>query len=76
MNIINELRKFRILNIAIFDVVATLLSAYIIHHYFHLKNHIGYTFIFAMVLAIVVHWLFEIPTTLNYWIGLGDKPVR
>ena len=74
----------RVLNFAILDILGTVLLAVIttsIHRYYShsltplpilLLGH----FCVWMLIAILVHYLLRIPTTLNYYLGLSEKPIR
>lgn len=76
MKIIDNLRKYRIFEMAIFDFSVTFLSAFIIKKLFKLKYSVINIFIFLIILGIIVHKLLNIDTMLGYYIGLNDKPKR
>lgn len=73
------LRSFRIFGIALFDLVLSMLIMILI---FLCKapsplnqiNFIVAAVILTIPLGIMVHVLFGINTTLNYYLGLSDKP--
>lgn len=77
LNMIDYLRSFRLLNIAMFDVVMSILVFYflIIYLYPNAKHPWLYSLI-SIPVGIVVHMLFSINTTLNNYLGLSDKPKR
>jgi hypothetical protein len=76
-NIFNEPRKgihsYRIFNIAIIDVIATIISAYIYYILIHKKysiynyNLLKYIII-LFLLGIFFHWLFCVDTTVMKYI--------
>lgn len=77
-----SIRKHRIYDIALFDLIsATILSVaimLIIHRlYFNNMNN-TYFILFGIIITIpvgiVIHKIFKINTTLNYKLGLSDKP--
>ena len=72
MGIIKKLRDPRIIGIAIFD----LLLAIIITSYIFYK--LGYDYKLGALLSIpfgiIIHYLFGIETTLNYYLGISKKP--
>lgn len=74
--IFKTLRGPKIFNMALFDWVATLVSAIFINYLYQPDNINIYTslkiFIILIILAIIVHYIFDIPTMLNYYIGLAD----
>lgn len=74
MGIIDSLRAPKLFNIALFDVVGTLIGAYALAEYMNADPY-QYMF-FAIVAGIVAHKLFGINTQLNYYLGLSDKPLR
>ncbi len=57
------LHSYRLLDIAIVDLVATLVAAFLIARY--LKQSPHQVFIILMVLAVIVHKLFCVETTLT-----------
>lgn len=73
------LRSFRIFGIALFDLVLSMLIMILIFIYkapspLNQINFIVAAIILTIPLGIVVHVLFGINTTLNYYLGLSDKP--
>jgi len=55
--------SYRIFNIAIVDVLLTILAAYLISYFF--KTGFIYTLIFMFVLGIISHRLFCVRTTID-----------
>ena len=78
-NFIDYVRKPKFVNISVFDVVATfavaVLIGYLVNkkHPFkiHLWINIIIIFLLLIILAIIVHKIFKIPTMLNYYIGIN-----
>jgi len=70
--LINDLRKPRIAGIALFDLILAIVGTALIFEYF------GYTktqgALFAIPIGIVTHYILGIDTTLNYYLGISDKP--
>ena len=77
-----NLRSYRIFGIALFDLVASLILFTLLFVYIHKKQFPDLnqaTFIIAGLLltipfGIIAHVLFGVNTTLNYNIGLSNKP--
>lgn len=74
------LRSFRIFGIALFDLVLSMVVMILIFLYMapspplNQINFIVAAILLTIPLGIVVHVLFGINTTLNYYLGLSDKP--
>jgi hypothetical protein len=83
-----ELRKYRILNMAIFDYVATFIIVFLIHWYMWNnaiitnKNERTYTQYFASLLllsitavglGVIAHYIFGIQSALSGYLGFNDK---
>jgi hypothetical protein len=58
--------SYRVMNIAIFDVIGTILIAWIISIIF--KIHFGYVIIVAFLLGVILHRIFCVNTTINKYI--------
>ena len=58
------IHSYRIFNIAIFDVLATILGAYIIHLFIPKYSFIT-VLIFLFILGIILHHLFCVHTTID-----------
>jgi hypothetical protein len=79
---ITELRKFRIFDIAIFDLVTSILGmilAFIVFWKIHFSKLPIYKFILAAVIlsipfGVIIHIIFGVNTNLNYKLGLSYKP--
>ena len=78
-NFIDKLRSPKLLNMAIFDWVATFLVAVILSLILYLITKINYLilliliFSLLIVLGIITHKVLGIPTMLNYYLGLNNK---
>ena len=74
---IQNLRQYKFIGIAIFDVLATYIVAIILSNILDYKNNTkkpyGALKIFALliIIAIAVHYYMEIPTMFNYYLGLN-----
>jgi hypothetical protein len=87
-NFIDYLRKPKVANISVFDVVATFGVAVLIGYFLPNKYsfmmssvmssvmslwiNIIIIFVLLIILGIIVHKLFKIPTMFNYYIGLNS----
>lgn len=69
---INRLRNPKIFGMAIFDWIATFVTAMIIAVIFKRPKLTLPVFMGLTVLAIVVHIVFKVPTMLNYYLGLNS----
>jgi hypothetical protein len=74
MSLIKKLREPRIIGIALFD----LLLAIIITAYIFCK--LGYDYKLGIILSvpigIIIHYIFNIKTTLNYYLSISEKPTE
>lgn len=68
---IAELRQYRIFGMAIFDWVATIIGALLISR--ATGTCVAATFIILIVIAIIAHVAFGVPTMLNVYLGLAKK---
>ena len=69
---IKELRSWRIGGLAIFDIVAAIVGMILIADYLKISKFNAA--LLAVPIGVVVHALFGIKTTLNYKLGISDKP--
>jgi hypothetical protein len=82
MNIIDTLRKPKLLDIALFDVTGTYIGAYLLwllinHHNSKFTNGWIWTFLIFIILVIIgifLHIITGTKTKLNYYMGLSDDP--
>ncbi len=69
MTIIDKLRSYRILHIAIFDVVATIFGAFLLWkgllHFTTLKLSFLFVMCFIFLLGIFAHRIFGVRTTVD-----------
>jgi hypothetical protein len=75
----DTLRKPKILNMSIFDWIATLLGGYLLAIYFFEFKDSESIIIFEIIFiifGIIIHKLFGINTMLGYYLGINDKPIR
>ena len=63
------IHSYRIFNIAIVDVLLTVLCSWFISHYFKLRFF--NTLVILFLLGIIFHWLFCVNTTINKFVGLA-----
>ena len=80
MSLIEKLIKPKIYDMALFDWIMTILFAlYVSYKYNNDKydNVIFIKSIFIMIiLAITAHYIFNIDTKFNYYLGLSNNPKR
>lgn len=70
---LEELRSYRIQEIAIFDVIIAILAIEIILYLMQV-HATGLSILLVFPLGIITHYILGIDTTLNYKLGLSDKP--
>ncbi len=58
--------SYRVLNIAVFDFVGTILIAWLISVTFNI--YFGYVFMTAFILGVILHRVFCVNTTINKYI--------
>lgn len=66
---INTLRKPKIFGMAIFDIVATYYAAYLVAKKYNMCPK--KTFLAFVALGVIVHKQMNIPTMLNYYLGIN-----
>ena len=79
---ITELRSYRIMNIAVIDVVLSIIGLIVVfllarkkwYPELDIKSFIIAPIFLAIPIGIFVHLIFGINTQLNYYIGLSEKP--
>lgn len=71
-----SIHDIRVFNIAIIDVVGTILIAVLIYKYKIVKCSFLTILFLLFILGIAVHYILGIDTTLNYKLGLSNKPAR
>jgi hypothetical protein len=82
---IKQLRSHRIFNISLFDVIMAWLGMYFFFVLYQKIKPIDYPDIydpgmkatmFFIPISIISHAMFDIPTELNYKLGISKKPIR
>ena len=72
------LRSFRIFQIAIFDVVMTLIGLLIILRFLKPNQpeefYIAWVTVTALPISVISHLIVNQPTMLNYYLGLSHHP--
>jgi hypothetical protein len=74
MALIDTLREPKIAGFVIFDYAATFLSAVILSYTFNIE-YLS-VLVVLLLLSIILHIVFNIPTETNYYLGLSSKPIR
>jgi hypothetical protein len=65
------IRKYRIIDISVFDVIITMILGIFISDILNIQLYI--IFFILLIMAISIHRIFNIPTMLNYYLGLNTK---
>ena len=76
---IETLRSYRVLDMALFDWVMSLLGAFALGFYvFGLKTLQGWSaFVVGWIaFGVIVHYVVGVPTQFGYYLGLNEKVVR
>lgn len=63
--------SYRILNLAVVDILATFLVAGALHRWLFPQKSYGEVLLGLFLMGVFLHWLFCVPTTLNLWMGLA-----
>ena len=74
------IHDLRIFNFAIIDIIGTFFIGYVIYHY-KLLQKLGIVsfpviMILLFILAIIIHAVLKIPTTLNHLLGISGPSLR
>lgn len=72
-DLIGKLRGPKLMDMAIFDFVMTYVAAYFIQKKFMKKWSVNKLFILFILIGIFIHYKFEIPTMLGYYLGLNTR---
>lgn len=72
-----SIHDVRVFNFAVIDIVLTFIAVFVVYKKFnkHRYSLLAISLLFFAI-AIIVHYLMGIDTTLNYFLGLSNKPVR
>ena len=73
---ISSIHDVRFLNFAILDILGTFLVIYVIYKYKLIKVSFSTLLVLSLIFTIFIHIIFGVNTTLNYYLGLSDKPSR
>ena len=82
---IKQLRSHRIFNISMFDVIIAWIGLYFFFIMYQRLKPMNYpdvndpgmkATIFLFPISIIFHVMFNIPTELNYKLGISAKPIR
>ena len=92
MSIIDQLRKPKIFNMALFDLTATFIGAFIIHillwtYPLDMKHKekrtslqyilsLSLIFIMFLGLGVIFHRIFNIKSALSAYLGFNEMPIR
>lgn len=78
MTSIDDLRNdYRVFDMAVFDWVATILLSGVISYYndWDIYQFFGITVVIVLM-AIMIHYVTDTPTMLNYYLNISYKPDR
>lgn len=64
---------YRICGISVRDVIGTLISSVILSYFIDMQ--LIYIIIIQFLLAPIIHYIFNVNTMFNYYIGICDKPI-
>ena len=70
------IHDIRFFNFALLDILATVILILVIHKYKLIRVPLSLLVLMFFILTVFVHYIFGINTTLNYKLGLSDKPTR
>ena len=80
MDIIKQLRQPKIYQMVLFDWIMSILITLYISYKYNNNKYDNIIFIKAIlimiILAITIHYIFNVDTKLNYYIGLSNDPKR
>jgi hypothetical protein len=80
MSLIEKLRKPKIFDMALFDWVSSILLTLYISYKYNNDKYDNIIFIKSLIimiiLAVSIHYIFNINTKFNYYLGLNDNPKR
>jgi hypothetical protein len=80
MSLIEKLRKPKIFDMALFDWVMTILLTLYISYKINNNKYDNVIFIKSLIIMIIfavsIHYIFDIDTKFNYYLGLNDNPKR
>lgn len=68
-----SIHDVRLFNFAIIDVIGTIVLGFLTNKYLGIPLLVAILCMF--VLGIIAHVIFKQNTTLNYYLGLSDKPI-
>lgn len=73
-SLIDQLRSWRIEGLALFDIILAVIGMVFISDWLHITKTTAV--LLAIPIGIVTHFIFGINTTLNYKLGISDKPIK
>lgn len=75
----NSIHDVRFFNFAVIDIIGTIICVLIVYHFCRkYKKHcsLWVLCLLALLFTIAIHLIFKVDTSLNYMLGLSNKPVR
>lgn len=72
MTTLSEIRSVRVFDLALFDLLLAFIGTEYVFRYLGASPYVG--IILAVFIGIIIHYWLNIPTTLNYKLGLSELP--
>lgn len=70
------IHDIRVFNFAILDIIGTIIIVYMLYKYKIIKASVPTIIVGTVFITIAAHVIFKVDTTLNYKLGLSNKPKR
>ena len=70
-----NIHKLKLFNFAIIDIIGTIIIGILLYRYKIVRCSLQITIFGLFILGIIVHIIFNIPTRLNYLLGVSKDPV-
>jgi len=79
MTLLQTLRRPKIFQIALFDLITATIGLYLVlkqvFPYRTQRFYYAWTAVSLLPVSVAFHYLFDIPTQLNYDLGLSSRPL-
>lgn len=80
MSFITYIRSYRLFDIALFDLITAIIGLYLVIKWTFPNRqssfHWSWTAVLLLPVSIISHLVFKTPTTLNFYLGLSERPLR
>lgn len=74
MSLIKQLRSYRISEMALFDIIASVIGMIWLSSYIDISKLNAA--LLAIPIGVITHWVLGINTELNYKLGISNKPIK